>query len=99
MLRRPEIVSITDRRCEQDGRERVANHALFLISSKVKTLHRTFDLFLYGEAQPSVICSPLQVCDIELQGGEVVRDVLAGDTVLGGHDCFDRDGHRHGDAS
>lgn len=38
-------------------------------------------IFLYGESQPSVICSPLQVCDIELQGGEIVRDVLVGDTV------------------
>jgi len=37
--------------------------------------------FLYGESQPSVVCSPLQVCDIELQGGEIVRDVLVGDTV------------------
>ncbi|MBM7327365.1 P-type conjugative transfer protein TrbG, partial [Agrobacterium sp. S2] len=32
-------------------------------------------IFLFGEVQPSVVCSPLQVCDIELQGGEVVRDV------------------------
>ena len=31
-------------------------------------------IFLYGEVQPSVVCSPLQVC-------EVVRDVLVGDTV------------------
>ncbi len=38
-------------------------------------------IFLYGEVQPTVICSPLQVCDIELQAGEVVRDVLVGDTV------------------
>lgn len=38
-------------------------------------------IFLYGEVQPSVVCSPLQVCDIELQGGEIVRDVLVGDTV------------------
>ncbi|RWO62364.1 MAG: P-type conjugative transfer protein TrbG [Mesorhizobium sp.] len=38
-------------------------------------------VFLYGEIQPSVVCSPLQVCDIELQAGEVVRDVLVGDTV------------------
>lgn len=38
-------------------------------------------IFLYGEVQPAVICSPLQVCDIELQAGEVVRDVLVGDTV------------------
>ncbi|MBM7046283.1 P-type conjugative transfer protein TrbG [Rhizobium lusitanum] len=38
-------------------------------------------IFLFGEMQPSVVCSPLQVCDIELQAGEVVRDVLVGDTV------------------
>ena len=38
-------------------------------------------IFLFGEVQPSVVCSPLQVCDIELQGGEIVRDVMVGDTV------------------
>ena len=38
-------------------------------------------IFLYGEVQPTVVCSPLQVCDIELQAGEIVRDVLVGDTV------------------
>ena len=38
-------------------------------------------IFLFGETQPSVVCSPLEVCDIELQPGEVVRDVLVGDTV------------------
>ncbi|MBD9375502.1 P-type conjugative transfer protein TrbG [Rhizobium sp. ARZ01] len=38
-------------------------------------------IFLFAETQPSIICSPLQVCDIELQGGEIVRDVLVGDTV------------------
>ncbi|RZN13866.1 P-type conjugative transfer protein TrbG [Bradyrhizobium sp. Leo121] len=38
-------------------------------------------VFLFGEVQPSVVCSPLEVCDIELEAGEVVRDVLVGDTV------------------
>ncbi|MCG8273822.1 P-type conjugative transfer protein TrbG [Aquamicrobium sp. NLF2-7] len=38
-------------------------------------------VFLYGQVQPSIVCSPLHVCDIELQAGEVVRDVLVGDTV------------------
>jgi type IV secretion system protein VirB9 len=37
--------------------------------------------FLFGEVQPSVVCSPLEICDIELQAGEVVRDVLVGETV------------------
>jgi P-type conjugative transfer protein TrbG len=38
-------------------------------------------IYMYGEVEPSVICSPLQVCDIELQAGETVQDVLVGDTV------------------
>ncbi len=38
-------------------------------------------IFLFGASQPSIVCAPLQVCDIELQAGEVVRDVLVGDTV------------------
>lgn len=38
-------------------------------------------VFLFGQTQPSIVCSPLQVCDIELQAGEIVRDVLVGDTV------------------
>ena len=38
-------------------------------------------VFLFGEVQPSVVCSPLQVCDIELEPSEIVRDVLVGDTV------------------
>lgn len=38
-------------------------------------------VFLFGEVQPSVVCSPLQVCDIELEPGEIVRDVLVGDSV------------------
>jgi type IV secretion system protein VirB9 len=38
-------------------------------------------MFLFGEIQPSIVCAPLQVCDIELQAGETVRDVLVGDTV------------------
>lgn len=38
-------------------------------------------VFLYGEAQPSVICAPLQVCDIELEPQESVKDVLLGDSV------------------
>lgn len=38
-------------------------------------------IYLYGQAQPSVVCSPLQLCEIQLQAGEAVRDVLVGDTV------------------
>ncbi len=38
-------------------------------------------IYLYGQVQPTVVCAPLQVCDIELQPGEAVRNVMVGDTV------------------
>lgn len=38
-------------------------------------------LFVFGASQPSVICAVMQVCDIELQKGEVINDVNAGDRV------------------
>lgn len=38
-------------------------------------------VFLYGETQPSIICAPLQVCDIELEPQESVKDILLGDSV------------------
>ncbi|WP_375600335.1 P-type conjugative transfer protein TrbG [Devosia sp. Naph2] len=38
-------------------------------------------IYLYGETQPTVVCSPLQLCEIQLQAGEAAHDVLVGDTV------------------
>lgn len=38
-------------------------------------------LFVFGDGQASIICAPLQVCDIELQAQETVKDVLVGDSV------------------
>lgn len=40
-------------------------------------------MFLYGQTLPSVVCSPLQVTDIELQRGEIVRSggIHLGDSV------------------
>ncbi len=37
--------------------------------------------FTYGVTQPSVICAPFMVSDIELQPGEMVNDVVLGDTA------------------
>lgn len=37
--------------------------------------------FTYGQTQPSVVCSPFMVSDIELQPGELVNDVVLGDTA------------------
>lgn len=38
-------------------------------------------VFVFGTSVPKVICAPLRICDIELQQGEVVHDVHAGDTT------------------
>nr|WP_232528652.1 P-type conjugative transfer protein TrbG [Stenotrophomonas acidaminiphila] len=35
--------------------------------------------YLFGATLPTLVCTPLQVCSIELQQGEVVNDVHAGD--------------------
>lgn len=37
--------------------------------------------YLYGATLPTLVCTPLEVCSIKLQTGEVVNDVHAGDTV------------------
>lgn len=37
--------------------------------------------YLFGATLPTMICTPLQVCAIQLQAGEVVNDLHAGDTV------------------
>ena len=36
-------------------------------------------VFTYGSTLPKVICTPLRVCDVELQPGERVNDVHVGD--------------------
>ncbi len=35
----------------------------------------------FGEGQPVLTCSPLRACDIQLQAGEVINNVILGDTV------------------
>ena len=37
--------------------------------------------FTFGASIPAVVCSPLYVCSISLQPGEVVNDIKAGDSV------------------
>lgn len=37
--------------------------------------------FLYGATMPTVVCAPLQVCDLALQPGEIVNNVNIGDKV------------------
>lgn len=37
--------------------------------------------YLFGATLPTLVCTPLQVCSIRLQPGEIVNDVHAGDSV------------------
>ncbi len=37
--------------------------------------------FLFGAALPTVVCAPLQVCNLSLQPGEIVNSVNLGDSV------------------
>lgn len=38
-------------------------------------------VFVFGATVPKVICAPLRVCDVELQQGESIHDVHAGDAT------------------
>lgn len=38
-------------------------------------------LFLFGQTLPTVVCAPLRACDIQLEPGETVMNVHAGDIV------------------
>lgn len=38
-------------------------------------------VFVFGATVPRVICAPLRVCDVELQQGESIHDVHAGDAT------------------
>jgi P-type conjugative transfer protein TrbG len=37
--------------------------------------------FLFGATMPTVVCAPLQVCNLSLQPGEIVNNVNLGDSV------------------
>ena len=37
--------------------------------------------FPFGASQPSIVCAVLQVCDVELQAGELVNSIHLGDTA------------------
>ena len=37
--------------------------------------------FLHGATMPSIICSPLKITDIQLEAGEELKSIQAGDTA------------------
>lgn len=38
-------------------------------------------VWMYGVSRPTIVGAPMQVCDVELQPGELVNEVLVGDTA------------------
>ena len=40
-----------------------------------------YDRFLFGATLPTVVCAPLQGCNLALQPGEIVNNVNLGDSV------------------
>ncbi|MCC2645157.1 MAG: conjugal transfer protein TrbG [Burkholderiales bacterium] len=38
-------------------------------------------LFPYGQYEPKITCQPLQLCDIQLEAGEVVKGLMIGDSL------------------
>lgn len=62
-------------------------HSLFLankfINGKDKSWYRPDGaiVYLYGATMPSLLTAPLRLTDIQLQAGEVIKEVQLGDTV------------------
>ncbi|MDR2077095.1 MAG: P-type conjugative transfer protein TrbG [Desulfovibrio sp.] len=38
-------------------------------------------IYVHGAVLPSIIASPMQVCDVELQAGELVNEIIVGDSA------------------
>jgi P-type conjugative transfer protein TrbG len=38
-------------------------------------------IYTFGTSLPSIVCAPVHVCDVELEAGETVNDINAGDPV------------------
>jgi len=38
-------------------------------------------IFTFGERQPTVVCAPLHVCDVQLQPGETIQQIDVGDST------------------
>ena len=65
-----------------DNERRSLNVNAELLGKQLPTLQSETGAvqFIYGQGMPTVICSPLRLCDIALQTGENVQDVMIGDT-------------------
>ncbi|HEY2541112.1 MAG TPA: P-type conjugative transfer protein TrbG [Stellaceae bacterium] len=80
----PPAVHLLSPSAPLDAKER---HAVFLARrwrNRAEMPQRGEDgvvRFLYGATLPTIVCAPLQVCNLALQPGEIVHDVEVGDSV------------------
>ncbi|WP_285538243.1 P-type conjugative transfer protein TrbG [Brucella sp. NBRC 12950] len=80
----PEVPMISSKRLHLDAKE---SHGVSLADewkNHPDKPHRGNDgsvVYLYGATLPTMVCTPLHVCAIKLQPGEILKDFSAGDTV------------------
>lgn len=80
----PPIQLINPQKMYLDGKEAAGVNLANKWKSNPEKPRRGADgsvVYLFGATLPTLVCSPLQVCSIKLQPGEVVSDVHAGDNV------------------
>lgn len=80
----PPIQLINPQKMYLDGKEAAGVNLANKWKSNPEKPRRGADgnvVYLFGATLPTLVCSPLQVCSIKLQPGEVVSDVHAGDSV------------------
>ncbi len=82
--RLPPVRLVSPNRVQLDGKEAAGVALANQWKSHPDQPRRGADgsvVYLYGATLPTLVCTPLEVCAIRLQAGEVVNDVHAGDTA------------------
>lgn len=80
----PAIPLVSPSRVPLNTKERAAVALSRRWANRNETPHAGEDgyvRFLFGASLPTVVCAPLQVCDLALQPGEIVNNVNLGDKV------------------
>ena len=90
MLSRPVPLTGTEKESLELANEWARKYAKPLLLGNGKLV------WMYGVSRPTIVGAPMQVCDVELQPGEQVNEILVGDTARW-HVEIGRAGHSSGD--
>lgn len=80
----PETSYISNKNPSLDGKEQLAlDLAGEFASIQVEPILAANGkvVFMHGATMPTVIAAPLQICDVELQAGEQVNEIMIGDSA------------------